>query len=745
MFRKILILFCICSLASRAEITTPYPEVIEIKQINGAEKERLRMCHGHKKYDKQPTGFYVESGKTVEVNVEIITPATGRDVMPVLTVGTLGFNVAGRNTGTTFTLKEGVNTITNHSGGLIYLSYIYEGVGEPRGLAKITFTANSQHIRAPRYIYGVTSDAEFTEMLNTYSAVPDVIFHSDYIIVCATHEAAVSISRLQDKLLWMNSIHALIEKEDEISGMDNNDPNPIHHRLKAGEVRYLLVENTSSSPHASSSGYTGYPNGSRSRYLTRLGSSNNNSWMLGHELGHQHQQPAYQINQATESTVNIYSYVVERYFQSLLGNNDYNRTSAVRWTQAQNTYLKLPVEQRVYDMPDAELEAIIGFNRDELRFMPWEHLFLIFGDQFYKTLHRVVREEKVIGGAADERRAYLIWKASQVTGYDLIEFFNQWGIRVTDASIKADLQEKMADALKQETIIPLPVTVEECLMVTGQSRPDWTPIPLIGITSSKSDAFEPLDRTDWSITTSIEGPFDSTVGGDDPEYIIDENRTTAFSFVKPGNSYEGITAPSNYIPSFTIDRKSEQTFNAIIYVHRTANNNLERLRARQISVYGSNDGEDFLPFVENHVIDYVKNADEILIEFQPVSYRYIKVIIEDWNKNPGEGYTIQVAEFYVGNKDSDTVMSVKFPVKTETNKLLIYPNPVKAQQQFSIKLENEAPSFLKTLSIYTLAGNKLCEQTTNGNLFEQSIAQSGIYIVEIKQDGKGYRSKIIVL
>ena len=39
---------------------TPYPETILLRQINSAEKERVRLAHGHRKHDRQPTGFYIE-------------------------------------------------------------------------------------------------------------------------------------------------------------------------------------------------------------------------------------------------------------------------------------------------------------------------------------------------------------------------------------------------------------------------------------------------------------------------------------------------------------------------------------------------------------------------------------------------------------------------------------------------------------------------------------------------------------
>ncbi|MDR1154688.1 MAG: M60 family metallopeptidase [Bacteroidales bacterium] len=629
-----------------AEITTPYPETIVLKQINSAEKECLRLAQGHNKFDRQPTGFYIEAGKTMAVNVETLTPAAD-GAKPILIVGTLGFNVDNRAR-TEFPLEEGVNRITPQHGGLVYLGFVSGNPSQPVGEVKVTFTPESEQVRAPRYVYGTTGDAEFAEMMEAYQT-PDVIFHSDYAVVCATREAATAHSLGQKKDEWMGGLHTLLEKEDEISGMDNNDPNPVHHRLKAGEVRYLLVENTSTSPHANSVGYTGYPHSSVNRYLTVFGSSNN-SWMLGHELGHQHQQPAYMIRQATESTVNIYAYAVERNIQG-----SYNRTTAARWKQAQDTYLNIPVSKRIYDMEDSDLEAITGFNRDELRFMMWEQFFLVFGDEFYKTLHRVVREEKITGGGAEERRAYLIWKASQVTGYDLTDFFNLWGVRVTDAGLKDQLRARMYTALTHGTIIPLPRPATDLVMVTGQQAPDWAPLPLRGITSSAPQN-DGLDRSAWTVITSFAGVPDATIGGDKPVYIIDGSQTTAFSFIKPGKSYEGVTGPSDYIPSFTIDMKEKQEFNYFVYRHRTANNNSEFIRAREISFYGKNTEEgDFVPIVENVAIDHTENRDEIKVVFGKVEYRYVQLVINDWNQSSGS--SIQVSEFNAGVENPEELLT----------------------------------------------------------------------------------------
>ena len=654
-------------LTAQTAIATPYPETILLHQINSAEKERSRHAQNMLKFDRQPTGFYIEASKEIVVNVQTITP-TADGAKPVLTVGTLGFNVGNRNTGTHHQLSEGVNTITSQNAGLIYLTFVTSGLAQPVGQVSITFTGASKHVRAPRYVYGVTTDAEFAQMMDMYQT-PDVIFHSDFAIVCATREAANLYSLKENKDNWMNQLHKLIELEDEISGMDNNDPNPLHHRLKTGEVRYLLVENTSPSPHASQIGYTGYPNGSRHRYLTMFNTVNNNSWMLGHELGHQHQQPAYLINKSGESTVNIYSYVVERdQVERVRMAGVYSRTSATRWQQVQSTYLNLPIEERIYNMDDAELRRITGYNHDETRFMPWEQLFLAFGDEFYKILHRIVREEKITSGSNDERRAYLIWKASQITGYDLTEFFNLWGIRIMeDNAVRELLKARIYTALMRGNIEPLPITANEMVMtVTGQQRPEWIPLPLKGIKSSKPPE-EVFDRTKWTITTSINGFPDANtnVGGDDPYHIINgTSDTRVFSFVKPGRTVTGglngtlMTAPVDYIPSFTIDMKEKAKFNYFVYRHR-ADNAHTNLRASRISFFGGSSENDFEPIRVNIDIPFSSNQTDFKVSFDEVEYRYVKLEITDWDKV--NGYTIQVSDFRLGVETPEDLLQTVIP------------------------------------------------------------------------------------
>lgn len=184
-----------------------------------------------------------------------------------------------------------------------------------------------------------------------------------------------------------------------------------------------------------------------------------------------------------------------------------------------------------------------------------------------------------------------------------------------------------------------------------------------------------VDRAIWGVTTQTATDYGFVVDGSTgkPEDLFDDLGNTFLSLVKPGKSYGSVPSqPTDFIPSFTVDMQSEQTFNYFIWQHRQGNNN-NFLRVYGIKMEGSNDGENFTPINGGELIwipnvgGYVGTATpadsktyEISIEES--SYQYIKVKLAMWSDiyksdhpdYPGNGATggssMQVAEFGVGRK-----------------------------------------------------------------------------------------------
>lgn len=486
------------ALEGGTSIITPYNETVEVKQIVSEEMERERMAQNMKKFDKVLTGFYIAKGKKIEVDVqEIQTSADGASVQLVIGTPALLDSENTENTQAvkTVNLNLGINTIDadQHFGGMIYIRYVAQN-NNPQGKAKVTFTSNSQHQRAPYYVYGTTTNSEFITMLKNYPT-PEVMFSTDHAVVVASRSAVLANSLKLDKDLWLKDIDKLLEIEDEISGLDDTDSNPIHHRLKAGEIRHLLVQTTADASPNASDERTAYPNPSTFLdYIIMPSRPGTGSWTMGHEIGHQHQQGAYLIPQAGESTVNIYSIKVASFFDK--GGQPYIRTPQTKIENNISKYLALPDSERLYEMKDSELEAIAGINRDEVRMVPWEQMFYIFGDQYYKNLHRITREEKRIGGGNDEKKAYLITRASLISGYDMRGFFDAWGIKVEEAYYQKQIDQTITNAG-----LPKPPRAEELATVGGEKfyngdYAGWLPLTMTGITSSQPDVTDeaPADR-----------------------------------------------------------------------------------------------------------------------------------------------------------------------------------------------------------------------------------------------------------
>ncbi len=242
-----------------------------------------------------------------------------------------------------------------------------------------------------------------------------------------------------------------------------------------------------------------------------------------------------------------------------------------------------------------------------------------------------------------------------------------------------------------------------------------------------------LDRTNWTIETSITGAKDVAVGGDNPLYIIDGETKNCFLFVKPGKTYAGVAAPADYVPSFTIDMQAAQEFNYFTYRHRTYNNTTANLRAKAVSLYGkSNAADDFELIVERAPI--ATDVAEVTINLaKAVTYRYVKLTIDEWNTSYS---TIQVSEFNLGYENNLSVNDVS----ANEAGLFVHPNPVRAGSELFVA----APELFNHVKIYDSTGklHKICNTT---NISTQGLSP-GLYVLQTKNTstGKSKTAKFVV-
>lgn len=281
----------------------------------------------------------------------------------------------------------------------------------------------------------------------------------------------------------------------------------------------------------------------------------------------------------------------------------------------------------------------------------------------------VVKEMKlVVKGSTPVEQIKLNEEADKINGQELLvaQMFDL-------SSIVTILPENAADKRMKYTILSGADCVsisEDGILTTTAGSADNVEIQISPLDEELNAGVAPVsiaftikswnERENWTVSTSIiyssGNNYSDDKGEGKPEFIFDDNLASFLSLVKPGKSYGSDKAAAADVPLyFVVDMGMPQTINYFLWGNRSSNTNTY-LRAWGISLFGSNDGENFETIEENIVLDY--QAKDLMTYDIPVStYRYIKVQYTDWSDKHDTalggstlGSTIQVAEFNVGMK-----------------------------------------------------------------------------------------------
>ena len=154
-----------------------------------------------------------------------------------------------------------------------------------------------------------------------------------------------------------------------------------------------------------------------------------------------------------------------------------------------------------------------------------------------------------------------------------------------------------------------------------------------------------LDRTNWSVSLSHDYCPDAAVKGT-PESLIDDDLLSCLVMVKPGKSLNGITVGADETVYFVIDMAAQQEFDFFKLRHRT-NNTSANLRVTKVSVYGSNDGEEYTQLISGATIATAASVAEVTVSLpDKANYRYFKLTYDGWSSS---GNSIQVSDFNIGS------------------------------------------------------------------------------------------------
>ena len=252
-------------------------------------------------------------------------------------------------------------------------------------------------------------------MLSEYS-YEDVILRSEKACLLISKKTALKYKN-QDWNTLLKTINDIIDVEAYIDGLDSSKPVHVPNRNK-----YYLTESEDSNYWMAATTYrTFYNSKDAVDFLASVSLLKNDGWGPWHELGHQHQISSLTWSDVVEVTVNIYSLAVERHF------NQVSRLKRDGVWRKVFTYLDTPIEKRDYNKQLDAFEKLAMYQQ----------LWLKYGDAFFVKLHKKAREEAEELNSDEEKMAYFILKASEVSGNNLNMFFKEWGLKLSAVSFEA--------------------------------------------------------------------------------------------------------------------------------------------------------------------------------------------------------------------------------------------------------------------------------------------------------------------
>ncbi|WP_195574409.1 M60 family metallopeptidase [Paenibacillus sp. 1001270B_150601_E10] len=311
-------------------------------------------------------------------------------------------------------LTPGENTVTSPYGGLIYLIPTKPTAGK-----KATISVSGGY-HVPYYVLGETSNNEWKKTIRNYDA-PWAELQSERVILTVPSEYIRNLDNPDEVLkLW----DEMFKEFDDLAGLTPDQAEP--HKSVNLPFRYV-------GDHQISAGFmhAGYPimffsKSSAKDAVTVEGIKTLGGWGWWHETGHEYQQSPWTWGAITEATVNLFSLRAQDYFHNssrlLL-----TRTDGTTVYDQALKYVNKPNEGK-------------DFNSDQIdvwsRLVMFRQLQLAYGWELYTKIFTSVREipaAELPKNDSQELDLFVV-KASEMSGHNLLEFFDKWGLKYSAAA-----------------------------------------------------------------------------------------------------------------------------------------------------------------------------------------------------------------------------------------------------------------------------------------------------------------------
>ncbi|PGO24010.1 wall-associated protein [Bacillus cereus] len=347
----------------------------------------------------EPTGIYAEPNEEITIDIK------GTQSIQAF-IGTRSYDEKDPEE---FDLKPGKNVISSPRGGILYFYNM-----NSEGNVTASVTNGGSHF--PLFILGKHTKKDWDEMLKKYKDPYAVELKGERSLITTTYDSVQKYMKNTDPTELMKLHDKIIRLENAVAGLSEDGvgvaKSPTHYvqfveKRKPAKGNFMFATNY----------HTGYIPTAMNRVLD-IEVLEKDGWGPWHEVGHLHQQKAWDWDAVGEVTVNIYSLMVQKALGNKLEMDDhYKKTSK---------YLERPIAERIID----EFDPLTMF---------WQ-LNVVYGEQFYPRLHQAYRvlPESEMPNSDEEKKQMFIYMTSKVAGQNLIPFFEEWGLTPND-----DTREKL--------------------------------------------------------------------------------------------------------------------------------------------------------------------------------------------------------------------------------------------------------------------------------------------------------------
>ncbi|MER5862869.1 M60 family metallopeptidase [Kitasatospora sp. NPDC002040] len=399
------------------------PRALTLQALPSSASERERTQRKYLLADVQPTGFYLNPGQDLDINLATVPGAPPVDLM----IGTWDLVSAtddaarDRPKPAVRRLSPGANRISDPFGGLLYLRYAKDSL-DATAPPPVSLTLGQSAVPVPYYEQHRTTNAQWRAMLEA-STLPWVQSSGDHMVLTVMRDSAMTYRDTDQNALHEAYSH-IWKVEQDVAGFD--DSKPVHH---VGPLRQFLVEaasNTFGGILSSGDNHISFPRGHGYMRGALDPARTSTSWGTFHEMGHENQQ-TWTWLAMTEVTVNQFSLAVQR--TNPLADEEHPNT----WNDAWK-WLQLPKDQRDYDCVPLNMEG--GTKEDPscpysqlfTKLVMLEQLRVAYGDAAQAKVYQLTRENKPKFSGDQSKRDYYMTTACTATGRDLSAFFTTWGV-----------------------------------------------------------------------------------------------------------------------------------------------------------------------------------------------------------------------------------------------------------------------------------------------------------------------------